>query len=202
MDNEIRVQRLALHTLIPLGDFKEILGLDDREDKISRFCLLTATFTIEQYCKRRLLLKRHFDRIEFGGDLLLPLREYPVWEVLAFYAYCSAAEPELIEPEFYSLCPEIQERQDILYKLRLSSALRWLPGLTAFKVVYRAGYSTGKAPADLASACLELAAGLEEFTPYGDSYLAPRHAAFLVKYAHTNRTYYGFISGIIPERLA
>jgi hypothetical protein len=43
-----------LHSLIPLEDFKAILGLDDQEDALSRYCLITATFTIEQYCKRRL----------------------------------------------------------------------------------------------------------------------------------------------------
>jgi hypothetical protein len=37
-----------LHTLIPLADFKAILGIDDREDALSRYCLITATFTIEQ----------------------------------------------------------------------------------------------------------------------------------------------------------
>ena len=158
MDNEIRVQRPALHTLIPLEDFKALLGLDDREDKISRFCLITATFTIEQYCKRRLLLKKHFERIETNGDLLLPLREYPIREVLAVYALYHTAGPELVEPEFYSLCPAIEERLDIPHALRLSPALGRLPGLAAFKSVYRAGYTSGKAPADLASACLELAA--------------------------------------------
>jgi hypothetical protein len=158
MYNEIRVQRPALHTLIPLGDFKALLGVDDREDKISRFCFITATFTIEQYCRRSLLARRHFERFEYTGDLLLPLREYPVREVLAVYACCSAAEPELVEPEFYSLCPELEERLDIPHTLRLSPALGRLPGVSAFKAVYRAGYRPGKAPADLTSACLELAA--------------------------------------------
>jgi hypothetical protein len=158
MDNEIRVQSPILHTLIPLEDFKAILGVDDREDKISRFCLLTATYTIEQYCRRSLYAHRHFERFEYAGDLLLPLREYPVREVLAVYAYYNAGEPELIEPEFYSICPDIEERQDIPHELRLSPALGRLAGLTAFKAVYRAGYGCGKAPPDLASACLELAA--------------------------------------------
>jgi hypothetical protein len=157
MDSEIRVQK-PLHSLIPLADFKAILGLDDRDDTLSRFCLITATFTIEQYCKRRFFIKKQFERIEFAGDLLLPLREYPAREVLAVYAYCSAVEPELVEPEFYSLCPEIEERLDIPHTLRLSPALGRLPGLMAFKAVYRTGYRPGKAPADLASACLELAA--------------------------------------------
>jgi hypothetical protein len=176
MNNETRVQRPTLHTLIPLADFKAILGLDDREDTLSRYCLITATYTIEQYCRRRLYLKRHFERIEFYGDLLLILREYPVRGVLAVYACYNVVEPELIEPEFYRLSPEIEERLDIPHTLWLSPALGRLPGLTAFKAVYRAGYApvangewkikNGKGgtgdlygvPADLAAACLELAA--------------------------------------------
>jgi hypothetical protein len=147
-----------LHSLVPLADFKTVLGLDDREDALSRYCLITATFTIEQYCRRSLFIRRHFERFECAGDLLLTLREYPVREVLAIYAYCSAAAPELVEPEFYHLCPELEERLDIPHTLRLSPILRRLPGVSAFKAVYRAGYRPGKVPADLASACLELAA--------------------------------------------
>jgi hypothetical protein len=158
MDNEIRIQGPSLHTLIPLKEFKALLGVDDREDALSRYCLITAAYTIEQYCHRSLFVHRHFERFEYTGDLLLTLREYPVREVLAVYACYSAAEPELAEPEFYGLCPEIKERLDIPHTLRLSPVLGRLPGLTAFKAVYRAGYVSGKAPADLASACLELAA--------------------------------------------
>jgi dsRNA-specific ribonuclease len=75
MEHGNGAQDTPLHTLIPLEDFKAILGVDDREDTLSRYCLITATYTIEQYCKRRLFLKKHFERIEFHGDLLLPLRE-------------------------------------------------------------------------------------------------------------------------------
>jgi hypothetical protein len=157
MDNKTGVQK-PLHTLIPLEDFKALLGLDDREDALSHYCLLTATFTIEEYCKRRFFMKKQFERIEPNGDLFLPLREYPVREVLAVYALYHTAEPELVEPEFYRLCPEIEERLDIPHALRLSPALGRLPGLAAFKAVYRAGYRPGKVPADLASACMELAA--------------------------------------------
>jgi hypothetical protein len=164
MDNETGVQAPSLHTLIPLDDFKAILGIDDREDTLSRYCLITATFTIEQYCRRNLFEHRHFERLEYTGDLLFTLREYPVKEVLALYTLCHATEPELTEPELYSLLPE-PEREgedwpglDIPHTLRLSPALGRLPGLIAFKAVYRAGYGYGEAPADLASACLELAA--------------------------------------------
>jgi len=52
----------SLYTLIPLEDFKAVLGVDDREDKQARFCIVTATLTIEQYCKRKLLRKKYFKR--------------------------------------------------------------------------------------------------------------------------------------------
>jgi hypothetical protein len=57
MDNETGATAPSLHSLIPLADFKALLGVDDREEKTATFCLITATFTIEQYCKRRLLHK-------------------------------------------------------------------------------------------------------------------------------------------------
>jgi hypothetical protein len=63
-----------LHSLIPLADFKAILSLDDREDALSRYCLITATCTIEQYCKRRLLRKKRFEFLPFYGDYLWGLK--------------------------------------------------------------------------------------------------------------------------------
>jgi hypothetical protein len=109
MDNE------TLHSLIPLEDYKAILGLDDREDALSRFCLTTATFTIEQYCKRRLFLKKHFEHIEFHGDLLLSLGEYPVREILAVYALyfpCARFKTTVFRRSAFSLdnVPIIQKK--------------------------------------------------------------------------------------------
>jgi hypothetical protein len=170
MSNETGVQAPALHTLISLEDFKTLISVDDREDTLSRFCLTTATFTIEQYCKRRLFLKRHFERIEFHGDLILPLGEYPVREILAAYAVGDFGETgEPIEPDLYRVTPDLETEtgekpEDTAYSLSLSPALNRGRGFTAIKVVYRAGYACGEAgdpygvPADLASACLELAA--------------------------------------------
>jgi len=175
-----------LYTLIPLIDFKDILGIDDREDKLARFCLLTSTYSIEQYCKRRLLQKKHFEQIEFIGDLQLPLREYPVYRVLAVYAMtANNITGEIIEPDFYSVIPECGTDIDLPFNLLLSRALLRYQGLTAIKAVYWAGYvenphpcgfstrsfceaktpakalktaaSMPLVPADLASACLELA---------------------------------------------
>jgi hypothetical protein len=50
MEHGTGTHESSFYTLILLADFKAILGVDDREDKISRFCLITATFAIEQYC--------------------------------------------------------------------------------------------------------------------------------------------------------
>ncbi|MDR0473834.1 MAG: hypothetical protein LBH43_09235 [Treponema sp.] len=143
-----------LYTLIPLDDFKAVLGIDDREDKLARFCLVTSTFTIEQYCKWRFLRKKQIEQIEHIGDLLLPLQEYPVSSVLAVYLYGNG---EMLEPEFYSVIPDCGTDIDIQFTMPLSPALQRYRNLSAVKVVYWAGYSSNKVPADLASACLELA---------------------------------------------
>jgi len=130
------------------------MGVDDREDKTARFCLVTSTLTIEQYCKRRLLRKKHFEQIEFYGDLLLPLKEYPVTKVLAVYLMGNS---EILEPDFYNVIPDCGTGEDIPFSLSLSPALQRYRGLSAVKAVYWAGYSQDKVPADLASACMELA---------------------------------------------
>jgi hypothetical protein len=171
MDNENQGKGMPVYSLVSLEEFMTILGIDDREHVLSRFCLTTSTYTIEQYCKRRFLLKRHFERIEVTGDLLLPLREYPVREVLAVYGVGGfAGTGELLEPELYRVIPDLEGEtgegpEDTVYSLSLSPALKMLSlGFTAVKAVYRAGYSPGEVgdpygvPADLVAACLELAA--------------------------------------------
>ena len=180
-------ERDRLHSLIPLAEFKTVLGIDDREDKLARFCLVTATHTIEQHCMRRLLRKKHFETIEFTEDLFLPLRDYPVTELLAAYALAPAVEPDgkFLEPDFYKVIPDLGCGEDMPYTLVLSPALLRYRGLVAIKAVYQAGYvvnphpcgfttrsfceaktpakalktaaSMPQVPPDLASACLELA---------------------------------------------
>ena len=172
-----------LHSLISIEDFKAILGIDDREDRIVRFCLVTATYTIEQFCMRRFLRKKYFERIEYSGDLVYPLREYPVIAVnsveiphpcgistLSFYdvktpakAWETAASMPLnngkkIDPRFYRVMPDIGTDVDFPFSIEFSPEIRRWRGLKFIKVVYKAGYTVKKVPADLASACLELAA--------------------------------------------
>jgi hypothetical protein len=156
-----------LHSLIPLTDFKAILGIDDREDALSRYCLITTTYTIEQYCKRRFYRKKHTDYLTFTGEHIFSLREYPVRRVLAVNtatagaALCGEARfgPEnLVEPKHYYCLPDEGIREDIPFSLVLRPPYRLTQEEMGIRVRYVAGYSMGKAPADLASACLELAA--------------------------------------------
>jgi hypothetical protein len=148
----------SIYTLIPLEHFKALLGIDDRDDKICRFCLITSTFTIEQYCKRRFLRKKYFEIVDFYGDKSLSLREYPVNSVLAAYAMNGQnGAGELIEPDYYHLFPNERIVLDVPYCLSLSPALKRYKGLKAIKVVYWAGYRTDNIPQDLAAACMELA---------------------------------------------
>jgi hypothetical protein len=144
-----------LYSLIPIEDFKTILGVDDRDDKLSRFCLVTSALTIEQYCKRKLLRKKHFENIGFYGDLILPLKEYPVSKILAVFLF---GNDEILEPEFYHTIPDCGTDEDIPCNISLSPALNRCRGLKAIKAVYWAGYAPNKIPADLSAACMELAA--------------------------------------------
>jgi hypothetical protein len=159
------VPGVSLYTLIPLADFKAILGLDDREDALSRYCLITATFTIEHYCKRRLLRRNHTDYLAFTGEPIYSLREYPVRRVLAVWAAHAGAVlpgatcfgPEnLVDPTQYYCLPDEGICEDIPFSLVLRAPL--CRAGAGIRVRYRAGYVPGKVPADLASACLELAA--------------------------------------------
>jgi hypothetical protein len=147
-----------IHTLMPLTEFKAVLGIDDRENCLAAFCLLTATYTIEQYCKRRLLRKKRFEFLSFYGDYIFPLRDYPVREVLAVYQTHALKEASIVKPELYHTIPDCGELENIPFCLSVSPALGLVRDLSGLKVHYRAGYAPGKAPADLASACLELAA--------------------------------------------
>jgi hypothetical protein len=156
-----------LHSLIPLEDFKAILGVDEREDTLSRYCLITATYTIEQYCKRRLLRWGNTDYLTFAGEYLFTLREYPVRKVLSVYATTAGAVqqgkplfcPEnLVDPKHYYCLPDEGIQEDIPFSLVLRPPFRLVREEMGIRVRYLAGHSTGKAPADLASTCLELAA--------------------------------------------
>jgi hypothetical protein len=152
------MDKTPLHSLIPLTDFKAILGIDDREDALSRYCLITATYTIEQYCHRRLLKKRRFEFPAFVGEYEFPLKNYPVREILAVYRTHPLTQSELVEPEFYHTVPDCGDLDDIPFFLSVSPTLKLVRGISGLKIYYWAGYRQSEIPADLSSACLELAA--------------------------------------------
>jgi hypothetical protein len=157
----------VLHSLIPLGEYKTILSIDDREDALARYCLITATYSIEQYCKRRLIRKKQTDYLTFTGEYLFTLREYPVQKVLALWAAKTGAVrqgdplfgPEnLVDPKHYYCLPDEGIGEDIPFSLVLRPPFRLTREEMGIKARYLAGYGCGEAPPDLASACLELAA--------------------------------------------
>jgi hypothetical protein len=159
--------KTELHTLIPLVDFKAVLGIDDREDALSRYCLIIAAYTIEQYCKRRLIRRKKTDYLTFTGEYIFSLREYPVCKILTLHAVTTGSvqqgEPlfspgNLVENKHYYCLPDEGIHEDIPFSLVLRPLYRLAREEMGIKVRYVAGYSTGKDPPDLASAYLELAA--------------------------------------------
>ena len=163
----MNTEKKPLHSLIPLEDFKALLGVDDREDKISSFCLVTATYEIEQFCKRRLIRKKHIDYHTYIDDHIFTLREYPLRQIIDVHAASEEealngllfVEPKSrVNPEHYYWLPDMGIDEDLPFSLVIRPPLRYSPGKILFRVRYYAGYDIGKAPPDLASACLELAA--------------------------------------------
>ena len=127
----------ALYSLIPIEEFITILSTDDRDDKLTRFCLVTATYTIEQYCRRRLTVKVHFEDLAFYGDYTIPLTHYPVRRILAVYMNVPGEKDmALIEPDFYSTEPEAGEGFDVPTSLSLSRALPIVRGERSLRVAY------------------------------------------------------------------
>jgi hypothetical protein len=157
----------SLYSLISLDDFKGVLGIDDRDEKLAKFCLVTSTCTIEQFCYRKFLRKKYFEIVDVTPDLIMPLKEYPVNKVLAVFV---VGNGEFLEPEFYCVIPDCGSDYDLPFSISLSPAAARM-GCKAVKVVYWAGYSNNREqrtnnkekrgidiPADLGAACLELAA--------------------------------------------
>jgi hypothetical protein len=148
-----------LYTLIPLEDFKAILAVDDRDEKLCAFCLTISTYAIEQYCHRRLTVKGHFEDLAYYGDRMIPLSHYPIQKVFAvYYRIPGQKDMSIVEPDFYNVVPDPGEEIDVPASLVLYPGLRVMQGERSLRVVYKTGYTLGKVPTDLGSACLELAA--------------------------------------------
>jgi hypothetical protein len=142
-----------LYTLIPIEEFKTLMGVDDRDDKTARFCLVTATLTIEEYCKRKFLQKQYFETFSLKEKLLVILKEYPISEIIAVY---QIDNDSLIEPQFYRPMIGNDYNEEMPFELLLSSSLKPYQ-ISAIRVNYLGGYTVGSVPANLSAACLELA---------------------------------------------
>jgi len=142
-----------LYSLIPLDEFKALMGVDDREDRLCRFCLVTASLSIEEYCKRKFLRKQYFETFPLKEKMLVILKEYPVSEIIAVYQIDNES---MIEPQFYRPMIGNDYNEEMPFELLLSSSLK-PHRISAIKVIYLAGYVFGSFPADLSAACLELA---------------------------------------------
>jgi hypothetical protein len=150
-------QEKSLYTLIPLEEFKAVMGVDDREDKTARFSLVTSTLSIEQYCKRKFIRKKYTEGFQFPNDLLLPLREFPVTEILAVQSMRSENNKwSILDSVFYRPMFGSDYNEELPFELLLSPSLRPYR-FTSIRVIYWSGYKLGAVPADLAAACMELA---------------------------------------------
>jgi hypothetical protein len=166
MENE------RFYSLIPLADFKAILGIDDREDPLSRYCLVTATYTIEQHCKRRLIRKKQTDYLTYTDEHIFTLKEYPIRKVLTVHLATTGTIQQgqalfdpasKVDPSQYYCLPDAGILEDIPFSLILRPPLRLPREEKAIRVQYLSGYAPEGyppygTPADLGSACLELAA--------------------------------------------
>jgi len=132
-----------------------VLGIDNRDGKLSQFCLKIATYTIEQYCYRKMMLKNHFEDLDYWGDSTIPLKYYPVREILVLYIKAGNGEWELAKPDFYWIVPEAREDFDMPVSLVLGMGLRIIRGEGKLKVIDITGYTTGQVPLDLASSCMK-----------------------------------------------
>jgi uncharacterized phiE125 gp8 family phage protein len=143
----------TFHSLVPLAEAKAFLGVDDRDDSLLGFLLVSGAYAVEEYCARRLLRKRVKEWFVDTADPVFPLREYPVREVSA--AVIADGRGGLV-PVPYSLLPDGG-------LLNVPYTLRVFPGCMAGRlktvgVKYVAGWRVAEVPPDLKEACLELAA--------------------------------------------
>jgi uncharacterized phiE125 gp8 family phage protein len=143
----------TFHSLVPLAEAKAFLGVDDRDDSLLGFLLVSGAYAIEEYCMRRLLRKRIKESFIDTVETVFTLREYPVRSVSA--AGIADGYGGII-PAPYTLSPD-GALCNFPYTLRVFTANREA-GRKSVSVKYIAGYLTADVPPDLKEACLELTA--------------------------------------------
>ena len=140
----IELEENALYSLIPLDMFMALMGADDRDDKTVRFCLVTASLSIEEYCKRKFLRKQYFETIPIINNyFVLSFKEYPVSEIIQVKSEKLGMRNEfVIDPIYYRAFPGNGFNEEMPFELLLSPSLKNRE-LAAVKVIYWAGYQIG-----------------------------------------------------------
>lgn len=156
----------SLRILVPLSECKTILGLDDRDDSFTRFLLITASVTVENYLSRRLLHRAHTHYTDYLGQTTIPLKEYPVQRIDAVYADRTRqfTEATRLQPEHYYLTPDPSTFEDLPANLCIPIPNQLPRAPQSLKILYTAGYLLTEIPPDLQQAIIELVAW--NFTRY------------------------------------
>lgn len=151
---------LAVHSLVTLSECKSTLNLDDRDDSFTLFLSITASYSAENHCLRRILRKRHTEYFDSVGDNAFFLREYPIREIVSVHEDRHHRFPETsrINPEHYYCTPDILDAEDFVSTLTLTPPYTLPRGRKSLRVVYTAGYSVGEVPLDLKQAVIEIVA--------------------------------------------
>jgi hypothetical protein len=101
--------------------------------------------------------KNHTEYLPFYGEYLFTLREYPIKKLIEICRVKQGIKPIPIKKTYIRSDPKYSSKENLPHTLVIDPiALRG--GAELIKVRYSAGYACGEAPADLASACMELAA--------------------------------------------
>jgi uncharacterized phiE125 gp8 family phage protein len=148
--------RYHLHSLVALDECQTLLGIDGREDALLTFLLESTTFTIEEYCRRKLGFRRVAEVFSDTVDRCFTLREYPVRRVMDVHVVpCgNSGEAYELEKRDISVEPPTPENWAATVRLNLGRGVCH----NTIRIIYFAGYKIGDVPPDLKSAVIEMAA--------------------------------------------
>jgi uncharacterized phiE125 gp8 family phage protein len=145
-----------LHSFVSIEECRELLGIDERDDALLFYLLESSTWTIEEYCMRRLFRRKVTEVFGRTKETVFILREYPVRSVCSVHVrspHLLGEEQELCCEE-YHYEPVTAENWSATFSLHLADDLAGVPKNVG--VSYWAGYTPNDVPADLKSAQLEL----------------------------------------------
>jgi uncharacterized phiE125 gp8 family phage protein len=145
-----------LHSLVALDECQTLLGIDAREDALLVYLLESTTFTIEEYCRRKLGFRRVAEVFSDTRDRCFMLREYPVRRVVGIHVIPCGKSGEAYELEKQDILVDPRVPENWAATLRLNLG-RYVCRNT-IRIIYFAGYKSRDVPPDLKSAVIETVA--------------------------------------------